>query len=95
MVCSFVVQIRTTIPHRTHLFVWPELPWPPDAGQNLFLIDFAFFETMGGGPGPCATQLGAILSKFQYEISVLNLFGEQNDEAIIVHIWIMMHHDPS
>ena len=42
-----------------------------------------------------ATRFGVGLSKFQYEISVLDLFGEQNDEAIIMHIWIMMHHDAS
>ena len=42
-----------------------------------------------------ATRLRVGLSNFQYEISVLDLFGEQNDEAIIMHIWIMMHHDAS
>ena len=42
-----------------------------------------------------ATRLRVGLLNFQYEISVLDLFGEQNDEAIIMHIWIMMHHDVS
>ena len=42
-----------------------------------------------------AMQLRVGLSNFQYEISVLDLFGEQNDEGIIMHIWIMMHHDAS
>ena len=42
-----------------------------------------------------ATRLRVGLSNFQYEISVLDLFGEQNDEAILMHILIMMHHDAS
>ena len=33
-----------------------------------------------------ATQFEAILAKFQYEISVLDLFGEEKDVCILLYL---------